>query len=160
MLILENIRQDLFWAKVNKTENCWLWSAGTNPQGYGIFSVNHYPYKAHRLSWMLYHHKLITQDIKVLHICDNPLCVNPDHLFSGTIADNVHDMIRKGRARFGINTPRGELNVLAKVTEQDVINIRQEYAAGMYSQRELARKYKIGHTTVRHILHRRTWKHI
>lgn len=84
-----------FWRKVQKTEGCWLWTAGKNAKGYGIFWCGQFV-KAHRYSWALEYEVLGTN--WVLHRCDNPSCVRPDHLFLGDSKANVADMWKKGRA--------------------------------------------------------------
>src|SRR5713226_5546175 len=80
-----------FWAKVEKTDGCWLWLAATNPKGYGVFSVdkktNNVEF-AHRVSYRL-HYGEIPGDMRILHHCDNPTCVRPEHLFIGTPDDNM-----------------------------------------------------------------------
>ena len=86
-----------FWGFVNKTEGCWLW-VGANNERYGLFSCFGRVMKAHRASWHLFVGP-IPPGLHVLHKCDNPLCVRPDHLFLGTHVDNMADMARKGRAR-------------------------------------------------------------
>lgn len=86
-----------FWAKVDKTGDCWVWTAATNPKGYGQFYVEGMRL-AHRVSWILAHGP-IPDDLCVLHRCDHPPCVNPAHLFLGTYADNNHDRDAKGRQR-------------------------------------------------------------
>lgn len=97
-----------FWAKVNKQGPivrpelgpCWEWTASLNSKGYGKMNVGGYEAKyqaAHRISWELVRGK-IPDNLKVLHRCDNTKCVNIDHLFLGTQADNLRDMHNKGRA--------------------------------------------------------------
>lgn len=87
-----------FWAKVQKTETCWLWTAGATTKGYGYFCPTR-PNKvyAHRYSWELVNGAIPT-GLLVCHTCDNPPCVNPSHLFLGTVRDNAIDMSLKGRA--------------------------------------------------------------
>ncbi len=91
-----------FWRHVTKGPSCWEWhgagSRGVHP--YGTFGVQGATVRAHRFSWELHAGK-IPEGIYVLHRCDNPRCIRPDHLFLGTQADNVADMIAKGRASFG-----------------------------------------------------------
>lgn len=91
-----------FWAKVDKTDDCWLWS-GSKSGLYGHGEIGRGrrtegKVKTHRLSWEL-HNGSIPKGMHVLHKCDNGLCVNPDHLFLGTQKDNMVDMAKKGRNR-------------------------------------------------------------
>ncbi len=113
-----NIR---FWNHVDKTDkdSCWEWTGGT-AKGYGAFSgENREQIRAHRFSYVL-HYGEIQEGLCVLHKCDNRLCVNPDHLFIGTLADNNHDAKRKGR------NARGESHGGSKLTELDVLAIRYD----------------------------------
>ena len=89
--------RDRFFAKVEKTESCWVWT-GSRLRGYGQFWLNGKLHIAHRVSWVL-HVGPIAFGLHALHKCDNPSCVNPDHLFLGTAKTNVHDMMDKGRHR-------------------------------------------------------------
>jgi hypothetical protein len=151
-----------FWAKVDRSGNCWVWTGCINEWGYGAFM----PYRAkqlvgaHRYSWQL-HHGPIPEGLCVLHHCDNPPCVNPEHLFLGTFQDNVDDMMCKGRkiAR------RGEANGQSKLTEDDIRRIRRLYAfrgqgEGKVSGVQLAAEYGIESATVYGIVKRRAWKHV
>lgn len=96
---------DRFWAKVLKTESCWLWQAQTNNKGYGVFM--YYSKTLRRASRQMYAHRCawtltkgdIPEGLRVLHRCDNPPCCNPDHLFLGTQRDNMRDCAAKGRQR-------------------------------------------------------------
>ncbi len=87
-----------FWKKViqTDTDQCWQWIGATQSQGYGSFSINGKTYLAHRISFIISQGE-IPEGLCVLHHCDNRCCVNPSHLFLGTIKDNVQDMIIKGR---------------------------------------------------------------
>lgn len=91
-----------FWARVEKTSNCWLWT-GTKSKsgGYGLLSVNGKYVRAHRFSFEL-HKKALGHKMEACHHCDNPPCVNPEHLFEGTHRDNMLDMKRKQRGLFKI----------------------------------------------------------
>ncbi len=110
---------------------CRLWTGMVNPRGYGLIYTSGSGRRkrlfAHRVSWELANGE-IPGDLCVLHRCDNPPCVNPAHLFLGTQADNMRDMDEKGRRRVADHNRTGNPN--AKLTEQDVINIRSLRANG------------------------------
>lgn len=94
-----------FWTKVDPTGECWLWTASLHPKGYGQVSVRRPDgrptmRRAHHIAWELTYGPK-PPHLFVLHHCDTPRCVRPDHLFLGTQADNIADMVRKGRHRFG-----------------------------------------------------------
>lgn len=142
-----------FWAKVRKTNSCWIWTGASYSAGYGIIGttgLNGGRMVTHRLSWLI-HYGEIPKGMMVLHKCDNPPCVNPEHLFLGTIQDNVDDMIKKGRHRFLGN---------AKISPEEVRVIRAEYADGKATMAELAKRYHLGPTAVLNIIHRTRWKDI
>lgn len=143
-----------FWAKVNKTKTCWLWTASKTWDGYGRIGV-HTPKqwdRAHRISWEI-HFGPIPPGLYVLHRCDVRLCVNPDHLFLGTCAENLADMHEKGRS------PRGARNGNAKLTEEAVTEIRRRRAAGE-SLASVATRFGIHQNHVTAITTRRRWAHV
>lgn len=98
--------EERFWTKVRKNDGdqCWEWLAGRDKDGYGMFSIGPRAiarsHGAHRVSWML-EFGMPPSKFQVLHTCDNPPCVRPDHLFLGTNADNIRDMVAKGRQALG-----------------------------------------------------------
>lgn len=143
-----------FWSYVNVSSpsSCWEWT-GHKSHGYGMLAVNRKKYAAHRVSYEMAN-GLILDNLQVCHHCDNPSCVNPDHLFLGTNSDNVADCISKGRQT------RGSSHPVAKLTEQQVLDIRTKYASGLFLQREIAAEYGITQDNVSYIIHRKTWKHI
>jgi hypothetical protein len=149
-----------FWAKVDKSGECWEWTAGlNNTGGYGVFHLNlGKPVLAHRYSYII-HHPLTNdlwehREICVCHRCDNPKCVNPAHLFLGSRSDNMKDMVMKGR---GLT---GEKNGHSKLTEAQVREIRGRWSAGGIKKKQLALEYGVKHQVVSKIILRKSWKHI
>lgn len=129
---------------------CWLWMRGCGAGGYGQIWVGKNQY-AHRASFETFIGP-IPDGMWVLHKCDVPSCINPDHLFLGTNADNVKDRGAKGRhAR-----QRGEEHGNAKLTEAEVIAIRTDTRL----QREIARDHGVSRRAVSHIKKRTRWAHV
>ena len=85
--------------RINKTDKCWLWTGAFTNMGYGRIAINSTRLLAHRVSWQLFK-GAIPENMEICHKCDNPACVNPEHLFLGTHKDNMLDMVTKKRARF------------------------------------------------------------
>jgi len=168
-----------FWAKVDKSageDGCWIWTAKRNLGGYGHFWDGTYLASGrNRLAiasrWVYEHtNGPIPDNLLVCHRCDNPPCVNPSHLFLGTRDDNLRDMMNKGRDRHPCGpdhgmrlrpdrTPKGVRNGRAKLTEVEVLAIREAHEAGR-SQRAVARDFGVRPETVGHIVRRKTWTHI
>jgi len=149
--------EDRFWAKVNKIEGrCWEWTAALDTAGYGSFRVGSRLVGAHRISYEI-HHGPIPDGLWILHHCDNPCCVNPEHLFLGTRSDNMFDCSRKGR--YVNNALCGEDSPDAKLTNRDVLSIRQSYKDG-HTQRRLALEYGVSPANISCIIRRFSWKHI
>lgn len=145
-----------FWSNVEKTANCWPWTGWKYGWGYGRFTVgarrtgDRRNVAAHRYSWELANGP-IPEGLHVLHKCDNPPCVRPEHLFLGTNDDNIADRIAKGRYR-------GEKVVSALLTEEQVREVRS--LVGKVSQAELARRLGVTHGAIQGVVHRRTWRHV
>lgn len=149
--------KDRFWQKVQKSEKgCWPWIACKNSDGYGQFGFRGRVDGAHRVSWILSHGEL-PKGAHVLHKCDNPVCVNPDHLFIGTHQDNMEDRTRKGRSR-GRGLP-GELSGHNKLTNNIVLKIRKLHEQGT-SQKQISNQFAIHKATVNDVVLRKTWRHI
>ncbi len=158
-----------FWTKVDKSGECWLWTAGMNRQGYGKFWVDGRDMPAHRFSYQLAHGP-IPDGKCVCHNCpggDNPACVNPAHLWLGTDAENTADRHNKGRDARGERhasrtkperVARGERHPMAKLTRQDAETIRRLYAAGGVSQRELARRFGMSPSQIGNITSGKHWR--
>jgi hypothetical protein len=145
---------DRFFSKINKTDSCWLWTGTRQRRNgiprYGFITKGRHgegQMSAHRASWVI-HYGEIPDGLYVCHRCDNPPCVNPDHLFLGTALDNMSDMFAKGRS--------GN----CKLTREQADKIKTEYATGLISMRELGGKYGISHTHVRHLVIGKTGKNL
>jgi len=148
-------QQDRFWAKVDKTSSpsgCWLWTAGKTSAGYPEFVIDGSLFYAHRISYAMRHGA--TPDTKLLmHSCDIPACVNPLHLVPGSIQDNNQDCLAKGR------NARGEANGSAKLTDAQVLAIRERAANGD-SIGDLCAEYSVNAENVRMIRLGKTWTHL
>lgn len=159
--------KERFWAKVTRSASCWLWTASTTQAGYGQIQarrISSRPLLAHRVSWEL-RNGPIPAGQHVLHKCDTPSCVRPDHLFLGTQRDNNRDRDTKGRtARGGKNGARtapernpfvrdhgsklhGEKHPQAKLTDAQAESLRRDFDAGE-KRADLAAKYGISLTHV------------
>jgi hypothetical protein len=152
-----------FWRNVNKTDGCWTWTAARCADGYGqIYVSPDRMVSAHRFSWEIANGP-IPDGLWVLHACDNPPCVRPDHMFLGTNADNMRDMVSKGR-QWAQARPeavvRGSRIPWAKLTEAQVVDIRSRYAAGGTTYARLAAEYGVAESAVGLVVTRRTWTHV
>ena len=130
---------------------CWIWMLDCDQNGYGKISIKNKAYYAHRVSWEL-HNNSIPKGMFVCHKCDNPSCVNPDHLFLGTQSDNMQDMKSKGRD----NYVNGENHKFAKLREKDVRKI----LISNKTNNELAKQYDISSSQICLIRRRGSWKHV
>lgn len=135
---------------------CWIWLGATNKDGYGRFKFHNKLIGAHRASMMIYNEQE-NSSMCVLHKCDNPYCVNPNHLFFGTHLDNMRDKKKKGRV--GFNPSYGEEHYNSKLKIEDITSIRTLSSKG-HSNKEIAVLFDINPSTVSQIIRRVTWKHI
>lgn len=142
---------------VNAATGCHEWAGSRNPKGYGDAWDGVTMVKAHRLSYQTFVGE-IPEGLFVLHRCDNPSCINPDHLFLGTHAENMADMRAKGRS-VSDKRPRGENNVLAKLTEEAVRQIKQCLAEGQRNV-DLAREFGVKPDTISNIKRGLSWAHV
>lgn len=175
-----------FWKRVSKLQSgCWEWVGGKNQDGYGKFWVVSRSHGAHRVSWVI-HNGQIPKGIQVLHKCDNPPCVNPSHLFSGSNLDNVSDRVAKGRsnATRGENhhfrlhpekiirgdehfsrrhpelIPHGIEHHKATLNPEKILKIRKIYSEGSHSYKSIGAMFGVHKETVGDIIRRRYWKHV
>jgi hypothetical protein len=141
-----------FWSKAELTANpekCWNWKGwiASRSKPYGIFSIKLHSYVASRIAYFIYY-KQDPLKFNVLHTCDNPRCINPNHLFLGTNDDNIRDKVKKGRQARNIAWNKGKEtkfklwdNPNCKVTKDEFIEIKNLYETGNFSLKELAEKY-------------------
>lgn len=164
----------VFWSKVDKSggpDACWIWTVTVDKSGYGRMKAGGREYRTHRFSWEITNGP-IPPGLQVLHNCpdrDNPLCVNPAHLWLGTDVENMKDRKKKGHYATGDQHPlrrhpenavRGEQHSKTTLTTQQVLEIRQRSTGKWGEQMQFARKYGVGHSTIVRILQRKVWKHI
>ena len=138
---VDDVDMDKFWSKVDKTSDCWNWIA--TEEGYGNYSINGKSFLAHRVSYAI-HRGSIEPGMMVLHSCDNPRCVNPDHLRQGDQSENMIDRAKRGNH--------------GKLTEQDVLEIRRQFKDGV-PHTLIARTYDITEGHVHMIASGRSWAH-
>ncbi|WP_292502878.1 HNH endonuclease [Mesorhizobium sp.] len=149
-----------FWSKVTVTpinEQCWQWNGAVNGNGYGNFRIPEYgrgTVPAHRVAYMLCVGSMPADGLVVRHNCDNPLCVNPNHLEAGTQADNMDDMTKRGR-RVGRGLA-GESNGSAKLTASEVATIRNLISDGSTNV-AIGRYFGVHHATISAIRRGVTW---
>ncbi len=152
-------QHERFWKNVNRMGpfpkdkrlgRCWVWT-GYKVHGYGRFFCDGRHHMAHRFAWTL-DNGAIPDGVKILHKCDNPPCVR--HLFSGTQAENVADMIAKGRRAVLLGAAHG----MAKLSEKQVLEIRSRYKPGIGGA--LAAEFGVGKLVVSRIVRRVSWKHL
>ena len=147
-------RRKLLLEKIKLSDSgCWEWTGSLNYSGYGIIS-NHIGKKlrVHRLIYSIMH-GLAENSAAICHHCDNRKCCNPSHLFKGIQSDNMKDMMRKGRNRFGDNCP------WAVLKEIDIVEIRSRRSSGE-SLKSLSADFGIGVPMVSQIANRLRWKHV
>lgn len=154
------------------SNECWNWGGEKTHHGYGYCRFGRRKRKgqfrelAHRLSFRIHNGKDIPPKMCVCHKCDNPLCVNPLHLFLGTDKDNSDDKVRKGRQSRGtkhgiatkLNCPRGEKHPASKFTDEDIKNVFQLRESGL-TYREIAKSFNVDFTCIYKIIKKKRWAH-
>lgn len=143
-----------FWKFVEKTSTCWNWVGSKCFYGYGQLSIQGKPKRANRISYEM-HKGEIPIHMFVCHSCDNPSCVNPDHLWLGNQKDNMKDMKKKNRQ----NICKGSGKPQSKLKENDITQIRIKYKNPLSSS-ELAKFYGVSKQNILDIINRKAWKHV
>jgi len=143
---------DRFWNKVKVLghDDCWEWRGAIDGNGYGLFWYQKHQCGTHRWIYEYINKKTLPSNICVCHICDNPSCVNPWHLWEGTIEDNIKDRQQKHRQARGIVLNR------AGLTQTDVLAIR----ADNRFQKQIAQDYGVSQPTISYIKSRKNWQHL
>lgn len=149
---------------------CWFWIAAVIGRGYGQFRYQGRLWVAHRVSWELAYGP-VPAELWVLHKCDQPCCVNPEHLFLGTHDDNMDDMVRKARSASGVRNGavlhRERMSrcdserhkaAVRKLTDSDVLEIRRLAALGGLTQTELGARFGISQRQVSNVVRLEQWK--
>jgi hypothetical protein len=140
-----------FWAKVNKTADCWLWTDKPKANGYGRLMVNGRAVSAHRYSWTL-HYGAIPLGQVVRHRCDTPRCVRPEHLELGSQADNVADMVARKRTAVGERASRSRLS------ESQVAALRAFTWHDLLTYAELAPLFDITPSSMGDVMQHKSWR--
>ena len=174
----KNLKQRLLsHRKIDHQTNCWEWTGSRKKYGYGQICISKTLVTHMQIRTMLSTHVVAailflkfnhTCGLFVLHHCDNPPCFNPKHLFVGTHKDNMHDSVIKGKHKNNIGNSKGSNNIKAKLTEIQVLEIRNEIEkfANKYGPKArgigklLALKYKVEEHTICNIKNRKRWKHV
>ena len=149
-----DIKERLFSFVEMNDNGCWDWMGAKNKKGYGSLSYQNKTTIAHRLSYSLFVGEILN-GLHVLHRCDRPNCINPNHLFLGTDLDNSNDKIYKGR----FVACYGEDNGNSKLTDDHVLDIKNKIKNG-FSFASIARKYEVSETTIAYIAKNKIWRHI
>lgn len=154
-------RKSFFERHANKIataglDQCWLWTAGALPSGYGKVWAGGRMRLAHRVAYEARHGLNSADGLVVRHKCDNPACVNPAHLELGTQSDNVRDRDERGRQS------SGEGNGQTKLSEADVLAIRAVYVRGSseLGRPALARRFGVSHQLIGQVVNRQIWAHV
>ena len=144
--------QDRFWNRVFKTESCWEWMGHTNLKKQGQIRVGDKTRSVHRLSWEI-HCGAIPEGLHVLHKCDVPWCVNPEHLYVGTNLQNIQDKVERSRCR----KQCGSINGGSKLSDGQVKIIRAAYNSGEANQMVLSARFGVSQGQISKILSRKRW---
>lgn len=147
-----------FWEKVERSDGCWLWKAACTGNGYGAFKIRGRQWAAHQVSYLL-HHGQIADGLWVLHSCDTPRCVNPDHLSLGTPAQNSQERDGRGRGNKRPYDRSGEANPKLRISEDQARTIIARLAQGECGA-DIGRDMGIAYHIVSDIRNKRSWGYL
>jgi len=144
------------YSVLEKRTGCWLWVKSVNRFNYGQMSYKNKTTLSHRVSYCESNQLELSsiEGLSVLHKCNNPSCVNPDHLYIGNQKENMKDMVISKNSLFG------EKNKSAKLSKEKVLNIIEEYSTKTKTQKEISEKHGVSPSTVGSIVSGRTWSHV
>lgn len=144
-------------SKVKQVGECLLWTGQKDKKGYGRINIGGKVRRAHIVHFEL-HNGPVPEGKILMHSCDTPACIHLGHLTPGTQLENVRDMLTKGRA----NKCKGERAVHAKLTEEQVLEIRRRYEPGKYGRGShvLAKEFGVSQASIHAIVTGESWKHI
>ena len=137
---------------LNDVTKCHIWQAAHDIKGYGMFRLDNWMQRAHRVAYACHNEVQLTAKDIIRHTCDTPACVNPAHLLLGTHQDNVNDKLARGRQ------PRGTTNYNSKLTEDQVFIIYTNHDLG--TQTEIGKLFNVDFHTVSGIRRNVTWRHV
>lgn len=142
------------WVSIGFSGECWWWNGAMDERGVGQFWIQNRVIRAPQLAWSLANGQPFPSELKACHHCDNPPCCNPAHIWPDTHQANMDDMHEKGRH------PHGVTHGGAKITEQDVRDIRAACAAGIQTQEEIGAPYGLSKWQISNIARRLQWGHV
>ena len=140
-----------FWAKVNKTSDCWLWTGAPQKDGYGVLWTKDGRVMAHRFSWEMANGESFPQEKLACHTCDVPACVNPNHIYPGTRISNAHDALLRHEEWLG------EKNSQARLSREQIKEIRSLRLIGC-TYAKLAELFGVSQRHARNIVANKRWK--
>ncbi|MEG4424966.1 MULTISPECIES: HNH endonuclease signature motif containing protein [unclassified Microcoleus] len=150
---MDDRSKERFEKHIISKDNCWLTDLWCNQRGYGQFHLKRSRMNASRASFLIYNGE-IPEGMFVCHKCDNPPCVNPEHLFLGTHTENMRDMVEKGRSN------RGSKNPQSKLTEKEVFQIKALLVETNLTVERISVLFDVSQRTIAYIKQNDIWKHV